>query len=87
MRCFRGGGEPAHRGGSLKYCGARPGATKASAFEELCRPQRRQELPTEIREALCHQQAGLCADCGDELKGVGSYEIDHRVSAVLWRLP
>ena len=68
-----------HTGGLLKYCGTSPGDTMASAFDELCRPQQRQGLSVEVRAALCRRQAGLCADCGDELKGVGSYEVDHRV--------
>ncbi|MCP3876929.1 MAG: HNH endonuclease, partial [Sulfitobacter sp.] len=68
----------AQTGGSLKYCGSSPGATVASAFEELCRPQRRQEWPPGTREAVISQQQALCADCGDELDA-GAFELDHRV--------
>ena len=61
--------------GSLLYSGQSPGATMATAFEELTRPTKRVELSQELRAQIVQRQQGLCADCGDELKAP---ELDHR---------
>jgi hypothetical protein len=63
-------------GGSLKYTGESPGALVASAFEELARPRKREEITKAMREAVVERQQGRCADCWDELT---RFQIDHRV--------